>query len=156
MWEVLLSLCMTGDPSVCRAERHPGGETYAECRAEADRLGATPDGWPGAWIAQDWPCAPAGETPAFPVTEVAPGVWVHKAHQAEANADNGGDIANLGFVIGRDAVAVIDAGSTAAIARALLTEIRARTDLPVRWAIVTHMHPDHALGQACSARRAPR
>lgn len=142
MWEVLFSLCMAGDPSLCRAERHPGGATYAECRIEADRLSAAPDGW----IAQDWPCAPEGETPPFPVTEVAPGVWVHKAHQAEVNPDNGGDIANLGFVIGRDAVAVIDAGSTAAVARALLAEIRARTDLPVRWAIVTHMHPDHALG----------
>ncbi len=142
MWEVLLSLCMIGDPSVCRAERHPAGASYAECRAEADRLSAAPQGW----RAQDWPCVPEGETPAFPVTEIAPGVWVHKAHQAEVNPENGGDIANLGFIIGADSVAVIDAGSTAAVARALLAEIRARTDLPVRWAIITHMHPDHALG----------
>jgi len=152
MWEVLLSLCMAGDPSACRAERRPGGASYAECRLEADRLSAAHGDWIAQdliaqdWIAQDWPCAPAGETPAFPVTEVAPGVWVHKAHQAEVNPQNGGDIANLGFIIGRDAVAVIDAGSTAAIARALLAEIRARTELPVRWAIITHMHPDHALG----------
>lgn len=147
MFEILLSLCLAADPATCRAERLAGGETLAACVAAADALGTRTDGWQ----AQDWPCVAAGTTPAFAVTEIAPGVFVHKGRHAEADATNGGDIANLGFVIGRDAVAVIDTGTTPAIARALLAAIRARTDLPIAWAIVTHMHPDHALGAAVFA-----
>jgi quinoprotein relay system zinc metallohydrolase 2 len=51
-------------------------------------------------------------------------------------------------VIGRDAVAVIDAGGSAAVGAAVLAAVRARTGLPVRWLILTHMHPDHVLGAA--------
>jgi quinoprotein relay system zinc metallohydrolase 2 len=144
MWEVLLSACLLSDPAACRAERLPGGDSYESCRAEADRLRTAAFG--AEWQAQDWPCAPAGETPDFTVTEVADGVWVHKGRHAVPDHDNGGDIANLGFVIGDSAVAVIDAGSTPELARALLEAIRARTAQPVRWLILTHMHPDHALG----------
>ena len=93
----------------------------------------------------------AGETPAFRVTEVAPGVFVHKGQHAVPGPDNRGDLANLGFVVGRDAVAVIDAGGSAAVGRDLLNAIRARTDLPIRWLILTHMHPDHSLGSSVFA-----
>lgn len=144
MFEVLLTLCLAGDPAACSTERHPGGATLAECRAEAARLA----GFAGAAEAepQAWPCVPEGATPAFTVTEVAPGVFVHKGRHALAAAENRGDIANAGFVVGDDAVAVIDAGGSAAVGRDLLASVRAVTDLPVRWLILTHMHPDHVLG----------
>ncbi len=146
MFEVLLTLCLAGDPGACRTGRHPGGETRGACLAEADRLRrAAPD------QPQDWPCVPAGTTPDFPVTEIAPGVFVHKGVHAEADPGNRGGIANLGFVIGGEAVAVIDPGGSATVARALLAAIRTRTELPVRWAILTHMHPDHALGASVFA-----
>jgi quinoprotein relay system zinc metallohydrolase 2 len=96
--------------------------------------------------AQAWPCVPAGATPDFTVTEVVPGLFVHRGAVALADATNGGDIANLAFVVGRDSVAVIDAGSTPALARKVLAAVRARTALPVRWLILTHAHPDHTLG----------
>ena len=141
MFEVLLTLCLAGDPAACTTERHPGGATLAECRAEATALAAAALDEP-----QAWPCVPAGTTPAFRVTQVAPGVFVHKGAQALAAPDNHGDIANVGFVVGDKAVAVIDAGGSAAVARDLLAAIREVTDLPVRWLILTHMHPDHVLG----------
>jgi quinoprotein relay system zinc metallohydrolase 2 len=144
MWEVLLTACLLSDPGQCRSERTPAGGSYEACRDEADRLSRKAFG--PEWRAQSWPCVAAGETPAFNVTEIAPGVWVHKGAHAEPDATNGGDVANLGFVIGSDAVAAIDAGSTPETARALLDAIRARTSLPVRWLILTHMHPDHSLG----------
>lgn len=147
MFEVLLSLCLIGDPATCRAERVPGGDTYAACVATADALSRRDDGWQ----AQDWPCVPEGASAGFAITEIAPGVFVHKGRQEDASPENGGDIANLGFVIGSKAVAVIDTGTTPVIARALLREIRARTDLPVAWAILTHMHPDHVLGASVFA-----
>jgi quinoprotein relay system zinc metallohydrolase 2 len=43
-------------------------------------------------------------------------------------------------------VAVVDAGGSAAVARDLLAAVRRETDLPVRWLILTHMHPDHTFG----------
>jgi quinoprotein relay system zinc metallohydrolase 2 len=95
---------------------------------------------------QAWPCVPEGETPGFTVTEIAPGVFVHKGEHALAAPENRGDIANIGFVVGDDAVAVIDAGGSAAVARDLLASVRQVTELPVRWLLLTHMHPDHVLG----------
>lgn len=141
MWEVLLTLCAAAGAPDCETRRLPGGETRAACAATAQAVTAAADGF-----ALDWPCVPAGETPAFPVTEIAPGVFVHRGAIALADRTNRGDIANLGFVIGAESVAVIDAGGSPAVARDLLAAIRARTALPVRWLILTHAHPDHILG----------
>ncbi|HET7410738.1 MAG TPA: quinoprotein relay system zinc metallohydrolase 2 [Paracoccaceae bacterium] len=141
MYEVLLTLCLAADPARCDIERHPGGATIEACRDTARGLAAEALTEP-----QSWPCVPAGTTPDFAVTEIAPGVFVHKGTHAEAAPTNRGDIANIGFVVGNEAVAVIDAGGSAAVGRDLLAAIRDVTDLPVRWLIVTHMHPDHVLG----------
>lgn len=141
MFEVLLTFCLAGAPAECTTERHPGGETLAACRTEARALAAQAREEP-----QSWPCVAEGEMPGFTVSEIAPGVFVHKGEQALASAENRGDIADLGFIVGDEAVAVIDAGNSAAVARDLLAAIRAETDLPVRWLILTHMHPDHVLG----------
>jgi quinoprotein relay system zinc metallohydrolase 2 len=141
MFEALLTLCLVGDPSRCSTERHPGGATIEACRQAARALAA-----PAGQEPQSWPCVPEGESPGFAVTEIAPGVFVHKGAHAEAAPENRGDIANIGFVIGSEGVAVIDAGGSAAVARDLLEAVRRETDLPVRWLILTHMHPDHVLG----------
>ncbi|MEM7524926.1 MAG: MBL fold metallo-hydrolase, partial [Pseudomonadota bacterium] len=141
MWEVVLTLCLASDPTVCREEVSAGGATEETCRARADALVAAAEDAP-----QSWPCRPVGEADPFPLTEVAEGVFVHKGVHEEANASNLGDVANLGVIIGEDAVAVIDAGGSDAVAEAFLAAIRRRTDLPIAWVILTHMHPDHSLG----------
>ncbi|WP_225772933.1 quinoprotein relay system zinc metallohydrolase 2 [Inquilinus sp. Marseille-Q2685] len=89
--------------------------------------------------------------PPLPVTEVAPGVFVFRGAHEEATAANLGGIANLGFVVGNDAAAVIDTGGSAAEGRRLRASLFHRTALPVRWVVNTHFHPDHALGNAAFA-----
>lgn len=96
----------------------------------------------------------AGATP-LEVTEVSPGIFVHQGVHEDFGEHYHGDIANIGFVIGQDAVAVIDSGGTYAVGKALREAIRLRTALPVRYVINTHVHSDHIFGNAAFAEDKP-
>jgi quinoprotein relay system zinc metallohydrolase 2 len=82
------------------------------------------------------------------VDQVAPGVYVHLGQHKDFEDGYDGDIANIGFVIGLDAVAVIDTGGSYAVGMALKEALRAITQLPIRYVINTHGHPDHVFGNA--------
>lgn len=82
------------------------------------------------------------------VQQVAPGVYVHLGQHKDFEDGYDGDIANIGFVIGREAVVVIDTGGSYAVGAALKEALRALTPLPVHYVINTHGHPDHVFGNA--------
>lgn len=154
MFELIVTVCILGDPAQCMDRRLP---TPVEPAPVGRCL------WDGHYRAQMWadahpdlelrkwrcvgPQMAAMTAPApFDLAEVAPGVFVHRGRHETPTPDNAGDLANTGFVIGEDSVAVIDAGGSAQVARALLGAVREHTDLPVSHLILTHMHPDHTLG----------
>jgi quinoprotein relay system zinc metallohydrolase 2 len=88
----------------------------------------------------------AGESGAFAVDEVAPGVYVHRGAQLPLDAPGHDDIANIGFIVGSRCVAIIDTGGSVRVGRALRAAVRQRTSLPVCYVINTHVHVDHVLG----------
>lgn len=83
---------------------------------------------------------------ALPVSAIAPGVYVHQGQADQASAENGNDIANAGFVVGDDCVAVIDTLGSPALGRRLAASVAGQTALPICAVINTHVHPDHVLG----------
>lgn len=85
---------------------------------------------------------------ALQVVEIASGVYLRPGLQEVTSAHNHGHIANLGFIVGKERVAVIDTGYSYQEGLALREAIRQITPLPITYVILTHMHPDHTLGAA--------
>jgi quinoprotein relay system zinc metallohydrolase 2 len=99
-------------------------------------------------------CAAASsgsDAAALEVTEVAPGVYVHAGAIEDWLPANGGDIANLGFIVGSRCVAVIDTGGTPQLGLRWRAAIQRTTALPICFVFDTHAHPDHVLGNAAFA-----
>ncbi len=65
----------------------------------------------------------------LPVQEVAPGLFVYQAPYELADAHNQGAVANVGFIVGRDAVAVFDTGNSLVAGRRLRAAVREKTAL---------------------------
>ena len=91
----------------------------------------------------------------FSVTEVAPGIHVRPGVHEDATVENQDGIANIGFIVGDAAVAVMDPGGSRADGERLRASIRQRTDLPIRYVVMTHLHPDHVFGAGAFAADKP-
>jgi len=82
----------------------------------------------------------------FATDEVAPGIHIRRGVDEDVSATNEDAIANIGFIVGRDAVAVIDPGGSLIDGERLRTTIRQTTQLPIKYVVMSHVHPDHVFG----------
>ena len=88
------------------------------------------------------------------VMEVAPGVFVHQGRYELQSPENRGDMANAGFVVGGESVAVIDTSGSAVMGRELRDAIRAVTGKPIKligtgekWDALEDFHPERIAGR---------
>ena len=77
---------------------------------------------------------------------IASGVFVFWGKQESFSRENGANIVNTGFIVGRDAILAIYTGPTRLYAKEMIEAIKAVSPLPIRHAVVTHHHGDHAFG----------
>ena len=93
-------------------------------------------------------CLPRAARAAAPFAaeEVAPGIHIRRGLVEDATAENRDAIANVGFIVGDDAVLVADPGGSLADGEALRAAIRQKTGLPIRYVVMSHVHPDHIFG----------
>jgi len=82
------------------------------------------------------------------VIKVADGVYVHYGKHENLYEGNMGDIANLGFIIGGESIAVIDTGGSYIVGEALRLAIKKISQKPIKYVINTHVHQDHVFGNA--------
>ena len=81
------------------------------------------------------------------VKEIAEGVYAHIGkHENFYENNNLGDIANLGFIIGDESIAVIDTGGSHQIGEAFRKAIKKVSKKPIKYVINTHGHQDHIFG----------
>jgi quinoprotein relay system zinc metallohydrolase 2 len=114
-------------------------------RAQISRRRALLGGLAACCVRASAVCA---QTPlrAWATDEIAPGIHIRRGVDEDVTARNDDAIANIGFVIGRDVVAVTDAGGSLNDGRRLRESIRQTTPLPIRYVLMSHVHPDHVFG----------
>ncbi len=152
MFEILITACLIKDPAVCRDVLLPGHEAESKVECTQNLQSAVENfakNHPETYHISAKSCSKSGKT--LPFEGIAPGVFVHQGMISDAARDNRGDISNIGFVIGDNSIAVIDAAGSRLVAEEVYRAIRKHSALPISHVILTHMHPDHVLGASVFA-----
>jgi quinoprotein relay system zinc metallohydrolase 1 len=78
--------------------------------------------------------------------QIAEGTWLLEGNTDNFAKANGGNIVNVAFIVTEAGVVVIDTGPSRRYGEALRQAIASVTAKPVIQVLLTHHHPDHALG----------
>ncbi len=89
------------------------------------------------------------------MNEIADGVYLHVGTHGDFDKDYHGDMANIGFIVGAKSVAIVDSGGSYKVGSQLREAVRVVTQLPIRYVINTHIHPDHIFGNAAFVQDKP-
>ncbi|MDT7953541.1 MAG: MBL fold metallo-hydrolase [Acetobacteraceae bacterium] len=89
--------------------------------------------------------APLPQPLEFRQVEDAP-IWYTIGHPGVPDTANEGNTSNAGFVVTDEGVVVFDTLGTPSLGWALLQKIRAVTDKPIRFVVLSHYHADHIYG----------
>jgi len=111
---------------VSRREFLTGGTAFLTLAAETELLAGP---------------MPMGSPEAGKVDQIAADIYFHEGELS----DSADAVCNNGWIIFEDYVLVIDANFPAG-ARQIIAKIRSLTDKPIRFALDTHHHGDHAYG----------
>ncbi len=87
--------------------------------------------------------------------EVAAGVFVFQGDIKDIFAAKEGMVSNVTFVIGKQAVAVVDTGASYKQGKRIRAAISKQTQLPIKYVINTHVHLDHIFGNQAFVAEAP-
>lgn len=98
------------------------------------------------------PCL-AAPPPQLDVRKVAPGVHAVIGDLGGQSTYNEGLNANLGFVIGNEAVLVVNSGPSHRVGEALLNAVREHTALPVKWVVNVNSQSHYWWGNAMFAEQ---
>jgi glyoxylase-like metal-dependent hydrolase (beta-lactamase superfamily II) len=82
------------------------------------------------------------ESSPFPLRRLAEGVYAVLGDTGRGSEGR----PNAGFIVTGDGVIVVDALASPRDGEALAARIRAITNQPIKWLILTHHHPDHHFG----------
>ena len=91
----------------------------------------------------------------FAIEEIAPAVFMRRGVDREASPENLDAIANTGFIVGDDAVLVTESGGSLADGVWLRKVIREKTAKPIKYVVLSHVHPDHVFGAGAFLDDAP-
>ncbi|HTV33751.1 MAG TPA: quinoprotein relay system zinc metallohydrolase 2 [Methylocella sp.] len=88
----------------------------------------------------------ASESGPLAVEEVAGGLHIRRGLDEEASPANDNALANIGFIVGKESVLVTDPGGSRTDGERLRSAIAHVTQLPVKYVVMSHVHPDHIFG----------
>jgi quinoprotein relay system zinc metallohydrolase 2 len=97
----------------------------------------------------------ANESGPFAMAEIAEGIHIRRGLDEDASQANENAIANTGFILGRDSVLVTDPGGSLADGERLRATIAQTTSLPVKYVVMSHVHPDHIFGASAFLKDDP-
>lgn len=78
--------------------------------------------------------------------EVEKGIYVHIGKHLDVDEGYDGDICNIGFIVGSDAIAIIDTGGSYLVGEKIKKFIEKKYQQPIKYVINTHAHLDHIYG----------